>query len=896
MAKLKISPALLVGLLIAAFFGVSLLFRIYLPYGEIFVGDNIKYGANDAYFYMRLVDNLSHNFPHLTQFDPYFLFPGGNNVVSLPFFHWLIAVFAWIVGLGHPTQHTIDVIGVYLPAIMGALTVIPVFFIGKALFNKWAGVLAAGLVAILPGEFLSRSILGSTDNPVAEVFFTTTALAFLIWAIKIASQNKLTFTHLFKRDWKIILKPLIYSLLAGVFLGFYLTTWQGALIFVFIFILYLIIQFIINHLNHKSSDYLCIVGFTSLFIALIILLLNPMSTDITIATVIAVFIPPVLYFISKFISGRGLKTYYYPLTLVTIGALAAVVVYFGAHNTYDMLLAKFKFVLFPVGATATTTIEMAPLLMPEWNYANWNAWGNFTNSFFIAPWWLIFGIGAAAICGYLFYINDNSKKGISLLVFLILTTGIMIILNAIQLPNQYSMTEDQIKFIPGIAFISLSILLYLFVRRGKDQPWYIALLWIIAILIVVSLFMLFTTFDNLRYVAIIPFAILIYILFKNRENDEHLRLFLIWSLIILIVMMIQRRFAYYFVINIALLSGYLSWQIIRLSGIEGLIKKPEEIKENLHISKTKMKRRTLQERRGTKIIYVNVILSIIVVFSFVFLPNVSKGIGIASDVFYALSDDWQEALLWMKDNTPDPMGDPNAYYELYDAVPPGDNFKYPESAYGVTAWWDYGYWIIRIAHRIPNTSPSQSPDPIRKVAAFFLSSDQANIDKIRNELGSRYIIADIEIATSKFPAILNWAGMDEEKYLPVYYTQEGNQIFPNQVLSVEYYKTLLVRLYNFSGKAVTDVKPVVITYQDSMYRNEFAYKLVIDAKEFVSYQDALNYIANLDPSTKYAIVGTDPFISPIPLEAVEEYNLVYSSTSSNTTPPAVQIFEYIGDN
>ena len=896
MSKLKISPALIIGLLLVAFFGISLLYRIYLPYGEIFVGGDIKYGSNDAYFYMRLVDGVSHNFPHLTQFDPYFIFPGGNNVVSLPFFHWIIAFFAWIAGLGHPSQHTIDIIGVYLPAIMGALTVVPVFFIGKALFNKWAGVLAAGLIAILPGEFLARSVLGSTDNPVAEVLFTTTALAFLIWAIKKASQNQLTFAHLFQRDWKIILKPLIFSMLAGVFLGFYLTTWQGALIFVFIFLLYLVIQFIINHLNSRSSDYLCIVGFTSLLFALIILLINPMSTDVTIAMVISVLIPPVLYFISRFISGRGLKPYYYPLSLVVIGALSVVIVYFGANNTFDLLLAKFKFVLFPVGSTATTTIEMAPFLMPLWDFATWAAWGNFTTSFFIAPWWLLFGIGAAAICGYLFYINDSSKKGISLLVFLIITLVIMIISTVIQIPNQYSMAEDQIKFIPGFAFISLSIFIYLFVRRGKDQPWYISLLWTIAILIVVSMLMLFTTFSDIRYLAIIPFVILLYILFKNRENDDNPRLFILWSLIIIIIMMVQRRFAYYFAVNAALLSGYLSWQIIRLSGIEKLSKKPEVIPENVHISKTKLKRKALQERRGTKIFLINVILSIIVVFSFVFLPNVSKSIGIASDVTYAISDDWQKALLWMKDNTPDPMGDPETYYQLYDAVPPGDDFKYPESAYGVTAWWDYGYWIIRVAHRIPNTNPSQSPAPIIKVATFFLSNDQANIDKIRTELGSRYIIIDNEIVTSKFSAVLNWAGMNEEDYLPVYYVQQGNQMVPNQVLSAKYYNSLFVRLYNFSGKAVTDVKPLVVTYVENMYRNEFSYRQVIEAKEFTSYQDALDYIATLDPTTKYDIVSSDPFVSPIPLEAVEDYKLIFSSeTSSNTTPPAIQIFEYIGD-
>jgi len=190
--------------------------------------------------------------------------------------------------------------------------VVPVFFIGKALFNKWVGVLAAGLVAIMPGEYVSRTMLGSSDNPVAEVFFTAVALAFLIWAIKIASQNQMTFSHILKRDWKVILKPLIFSLCAGLFLGFYLATWQGALLFVFIIALYLIVQFIINHVKHKSNDYLCIISGITFLFGLIILLINPFTTDVTIAMVLAFLLPLVLYGISKFMSLRGLSTFYYP--------------------------------------------------------------------------------------------------------------------------------------------------------------------------------------------------------------------------------------------------------------------------------------------------------------------------------------------------------------------------------------------------------------------------------------------------------------------------------------------------------------------------------------------------------------------------------------------------------
>ena len=526
---------------------------------------------------MRLVDNVASHFPHLTQFDPYFIFPGGNAVTSLPFFHWIIAVLAWIFGGGHPTQHIIDMIGVYLPAIMGALTVIPVFFIGKALFNKWAGVLAAGLVAIFPGEFISRSMLGAADNPVAETLFTTIALAFLIYAIKTASQNQLTFSHILKRDWKIILKPLICSLFAGIFLGIYLITWQGALLFVFIIALYLIIQFIINHINHKSSDYLCIVSFITFLLALIILLINPYSSDISIAMIIAIFIPLVLYGISRFLSSKSLSTFYYPLTLVGIGVIAVVIVYLAAPGLFNSLLDKVKFVFFPAGATAATTTEMTPVLIPGGDvFTTVTAWGNFSTSFFFAPWWLIPALAGAAICGYLFYNKDKGKSGTPLFVFFILATVMLLVLTIQQLRTDQAFNYRNVQFIPGMMFISLSILFYLFIKRGKDQPWYIATGWVMAILILLSLLILCTTFVDYRWFTLLPLAILIYILFKQRDGDEHLRLFLIWSLIILITLLIQRRFQYYFVVNVALLSGYLCWEIIRLSGINVLSEKTED--------------------------------------------------------------------------------------------------------------------------------------------------------------------------------------------------------------------------------------------------------------------------------------------------------------------------------
>jgi len=40
-------------------------------------------------------------------------------------------------------------------------------------------------------------------------------------------------------------------------------------------------------------------------------------------------------------------------------------------------------------------------------------------------------------------------------------------------------------------------------------------------------------------------------------------------------------------------------------------------------------------------------------------------------------------------------------------APADGDFEYPEGAYGVQSWWDYGHWITTRAERIPNANPFQ---------------------------------------------------------------------------------------------------------------------------------------------------------------------------------------------
>jgi dolichyl-diphosphooligosaccharide--protein glycosyltransferase len=772
MGQRRFLKEVIAGIIVALFFGVALYLRVALPFDKIFVGDWIKFTGVDAYFFMRIVDNLAHNFPHLNSFDPYFLYPTGGDLGVRPFFVYLLAGIIWLISLGSPTQHIIDVVGVYFPAVLGALTVIPVYFIGKALFSRWAGVIAAGLVGIFPGEFLGRSILGFTDYHVAEVLFTTITMLFLILAVKGAKQGGLTFNLVKARDWEAIAKPLIYSLLAGIFLGIYILTWQGALLFVFIIFTYIVIQFVIDHLRSRSTGYLCFISTITFLVALLMFL--PVSPDgmYLASLIIAIIIPIAMAVLSHFMASRNIKPIIYPAALLGLGLVSLAILRIINPSLLQAMIGRLSIFTWPIG---TTILEMQPLLFPGINFSWSVAWGNFTTGFFLS-------------------------------------------------------------------FIALGILVYSVIKRG--------------------------------------------------ETDK--TLFVIWSLVILAATLSMRRFAYYFVVNVALLAGYFSWLILELSGFRKAAAEsaatPTDAKKKDKLKKRQRSNSRFAASRAT------MSLGVIVVFFLVFFPNIGKAINTASNPQFAPSDAWCESLSWMRDNTSDPFGNPHFYYELYQPPPPGERYTYPQTAYGVTAWWDYGYWITRIGRRIPTSNPGTSH---KGEAYLFAAQDEASANKIMDSGGSKYVVADYAIASVmlKFHAVAKLSGSKLENFAEVYYQSQDGKLTPIILFYPEYYRSLVVRLYNFDGGVVVPKNTMVISYQERSDNTGVLYREITSVKSFPSYSEAEAYVTS-QKSGNYKIVGNNPFVSPVPLQALEHYKLVYNSKGSKMMPSGgliseVKIFEYV---
>ena len=177
------------GLILAALFSFYL--RAILPWKTVFSGSNVIFSSeSDAWYHMMLAKGTVINLQRLW-FDPMTNFPQGTPLHFGPFVSWAITIFSYIFGLGHPSMHTVEVVGAFMPAVLGALLVFPVYFIGKEIGGKSCGLISALMVAVLPGQLFSRTTLGFTDHHGAEILFSTLTMMFLLLAFR--SGRSMTF-------------------------------------------------------------------------------------------------------------------------------------------------------------------------------------------------------------------------------------------------------------------------------------------------------------------------------------------------------------------------------------------------------------------------------------------------------------------------------------------------------------------------------------------------------------------------------------------------------------------------------------------------------------------------------------------------------------------------------
>ena len=712
--KAKIKSCWPYTLSVAIICFVSLWIRV-LPSDTVFLPNgSVIFATNDAWYHMRLLDFLLQNYPHGIFFDPWTNYPYGTFNHYGPLFEQMMAIPALILGLGHPSSRLVNTIGAYFPAVLGALTVIPVYYIGKYLGGHKTGILAAILIAFAPGQFLARSMIGHTDNHVAESLFSTFFIMYFMLALISAKRKKLRFEHIFNKEFNVLKEPLAYSFMAGIIYSAYQLSWAGASLFAFITLVYAVFQYVLNNLRKESSDYLGIVGVTTFLVSAVLLLpsVHPeLGLDMynyswfTVLVALGTMVGfVVLSFIEKAFIKKGLNSYYYPLAMFGVGVLGLIAISIIAPSLYSTIISAPKAIFAVNTGGASTIAEASSIFYMRGVFSLDGVYGNFTAPGFIA-----------SILGMLLLIVRISRK---------------------------SKPEEVLVFV--------------------------------------------------------------------------------WSVLILFAIYGQNRFAYYYSINVSILSAYLGGLLL------------EKVKWNELDDKFKANVKSFADIPSFfKFIRVEHVVAVLAILVILIYPVYGHAMEQAKRVSNGTPGEWIEASQWLRSNTPDPGMDFNG---IYEAPKNGGPFEYPDTAYGVMSWWDFGDYIEIFGHRIPDANPFQQGIGGRRTsinetnqpgaATFFTAQSEEEATKVLkaidprpDKMGARYIMSDARMATEIFGAMAAWT-LDTEGYEQPYWIGNGYRDLP----STRYFNSMEARLHIFDGNGLKHYRMVHETWADQT--NEVVYKQI----------------------------------------------------------------------
>ncbi|MGB4664126.1 MAG: oligosaccharyl transferase, archaeosortase A system-associated [Methanosarcina flavescens] len=685
-----------------------------LPSDTVFLpGGIVRFATNDAWYHMRTLYVLLENYPNRMFYNPMTNYPYGSYIHFGPLFDQMIAITSFVLGMGSPSPQLVNTIAAYFPAVLGALTVVPVYYIGKYLGGRKTGLLAAILIAFAPGQFLSRSLIGSTDHHVAESLFSTFFMMFFILALISAKEKKLRFEDVLNKNLRVLKEPLLYSVVAGVMYSAYQLSWPGGSLFLLITLIYAVFQYILDNFRNESSDYLGFAGIVT-FLVSTLLILPFVHPDmgfslyyyswfhvVTALGTMAGF--AALSFLEREFKIKQLKAYYFPLLILGAGILGLIITKIVSPSLYSLIIHAPTTVFMIQQGGPSTIGEASSIFYQGGVFTLSKAFANFTVTGFLA----------------------------SLLGMLVLAASLF--------------------------------------RKPKPQE----------------------------------------------------VLVLIWSFLILLAIYGQNRFAYYYSINVSILSAYLGGLLL------------DRVKWNELDQKFKSAVRSPADiPNAFKFVKVQQVLAVLAIVVFLIYP------AYGSAMFQAKgsndpNEPWMEATLWLQTNTPDPGMDFNA---IYEAPKDGELFDYPNTAYGVMSWWDYGHYIEFFGHRMPNANPFQAGVGGRRVsieeenqpgaASFFTaqSEEEGNavleaIDPRPDKAGARYIMSDARMATDIFGAMPAWT-LDTEGYYQTIWTGRGYETIP----STRYFNSMEARLHIFDANGMKHYRMVHET--EAYQTNEVVYKQV----------------------------------------------------------------------
>ncbi|WP_396612627.1 oligosaccharyl transferase, archaeosortase A system-associated [Haloferax sp. S1W] len=804
----------------------------FTPEGSVYLS------GNDAWYHLRQVEYTVKHWPSTMPFDPWTEFPVGRTAGQFgTIYDQLIATAALVVGLGDPSADLIAKTLVVAPAVFGALIAIPTYLIGKRLGGRLGGIFGAIVLMLLPGTFLQRGLVGFADHNIAEPFFQGFAVLAVMIALTVAEREKPVWELVQARDLDALREPLKWSILAGVAMAIYMWSWPPGILLVGVFGLFLVLKMTSDYVRGRSPEHAAFVGAVSMII-----------------TGVLMFIPfnePTF----------GVTDFGFLQPLLSIGIGLGAVFLAGLARWWESNDIDDRGYPVTVAALALVGIGLFSVILPD-------AFGSIAKNFLRT---VGFSAGAATrtIGEAQPFLAQNTLQA----------AGISAV--------DRIMSEYGFTFFTGVAaaiwFVAKPL-----VRDGETRKIGYVVGSLAAIGIIFLLPVIPDTIGNavgldssLISLALVT-ALIVGAVMQADFESEHLFV-LAWAAIMTAAAFTQVRFNYYLAVVVAVMNAYLLREVLALDFV-GLanVDRFEDVSAGQVAA---------------------VAVALLLVLTPVLIVPVQLGNGRATNTALQAAEtgpgpvtQWEASLDWMQNNTPKEgsFGGESNEMDYYGTYKYTEDFDYPDGAYGVMSWWDYGHWITVLGERIPNANPFQGG--ATEAANFLLAPDEEQANEVLSSMGddgegedTRYVMVDWQMASteSKFGAPTVW--YDEENistadfYNRIYRLQEEDGrtrlVSSANVHDQRYYESLMVRLYKFHGSSVGP-SPVVVDWETRSNANGVTFRTTpADGqaiKTFDNMSAAEQYVAN-DPTSQIGGIGSFPEER---VAALEHYRLVKSSNSS----------------
>ncbi len=375
----------------------------------------------DSYYTLRQIEVMVNHFPQYNWFDPMTAFPEGKTLDWGPLFPFIAACLCLVTGAN--TQNAIFFMSGWVVPLMAMMMVPVMYYLGRRLWNGYAGLVAAGLITIISIYYFSISSYGWADHHIAEVLFSTVFILIYCSVLDYIQKNPMDI-----KKGATFIFPILFSMVTGISLFLALLSSTTVILVLLVIAIYTAIQYILDYYQGNNSNNLLIVNVILLLVASTLFLLHGIKqpgTSLTQYTIGIAYVhyaligeTVVLALLSKGCSG---KKWLYTGCLLVLGIGGFFLI-----QTNPMLNAVSTQALGLVFGSSTYAlgiVETLPWTLP-------NAWANFNFA-------LILALGGLVSVGYALI-----KKRESNAVFLVVWSVVMLLMTIQYQRFQYYFTVN----------------------------------------------------------------------------------------------------------------------------------------------------------------------------------------------------------------------------------------------------------------------------------------------------------------------------------------------------------------------------------------------------------------------------------------------------------------------